>query len=206
MISIGTNIQAAHGGGGDVADRQRQDERGAADPDDRHAVQQDDGAQHQARQRQVFCAGEGAVGHGAEAAAHADQADLDERQADQQHHDAGAERGDQAFDEGQDAADAHLDERAGDDDAEDRGHDGFDRGALLDHDRAARDQRSDEVEAGALHDEQACAQRAEALALHVGGDAGDDQRHRHDQRGVAAADAKRLADQETRGAGRSSGP
>ncbi|KAG0921517.1 hypothetical protein G6F31_020292 [Rhizopus arrhizus] len=72
-------VQAAHGGGGDVADRQRQDERGAADPDARHAVQQDDGAQHQARQRQVFCAGEGAVGHGAEAAAHADQADLDER-------------------------------------------------------------------------------------------------------------------------------
>ncbi|WJN73778.1 hypothetical protein OH687_26055 [Burkholderia anthina] len=38
---------------------------------------------------------------------------------------------------------------------EDRGHHGLDRRALLDHQAAAGDQRADEVEAGALDDQQA---------------------------------------------------
>src|SRR3546814_11393565 len=77
---------------------------------------------------------------------------------------------DQPFDERQDAADAHLDERSRNDDTEDRGHDRFDRRALLDHDRAARDQRTDKIEAGGLHDEQAGAQSsAEGRAGTEGG-------------------------------------
>ncbi len=105
----------------------------------------------------------------------------------------------QPLDERQYARDAHLDEGAGDDRRRSPPHHAFHRRALLDHQRPAGDQRADEVEAGALDDQQSGAERAEALALDEGGDAGDHQRHRHDQIGVARRYAQRLADQQAGG-------
>ncbi|RMS63120.1 hypothetical protein ALP65_04614 [Pseudomonas aeruginosa] len=192
-------VQATEVAGQRVADGQGDDDGATAHPYHRDAVEHHDDAQHHAGQQQVLAVGEGAVGHRREAAAHADQADLDQGQADHQHDDAGHQRGDQPLDERQYARDAHLDEGAGDDHAEDRRHHAFHRRALLDHQRPAGDQRADEVEAGALDDQQSGAERAEALALDEGGDAGDHQRHRHDQIGVARRYAQRLADQQARG-------
>src|SRR5690606_25531587 len=147
-------------------------------------------------QQQVLAVGEGTVAHGRIAAAHADQADLDQGQADHQHHDAGHQRRDQAFDEGQDARYAHLDKGAGNHHAEDGRHHRFHRRALTHHQHAASDQRADEVEAGALHDQQPGAERPEALALHEGGDAGNHQGHGNDDIGVARRYTDGLADQQ----------
>ncbi len=181
-----------------IADGERDDDGGTPHPHHRHPVDGDDDAQHHARQQQVLAVGEAAVGHRRVAAAHADQADLDQGEADHQHHDAGHQGRDQALDERQDARHAHLDEGAGHHHAEDRGHHRFHRRAFFDHQRAARDQRADEIEAGALHDQEARAERPETAALDEGGDAGNDQRHRDDQVGVARRHAQRLADQQAR--------
>ncbi|MND92789.1 hypothetical protein D3C80_849620 [compost metagenome] len=191
-------VQAAEPGGQGIARQQGDDDGAAAHPYQRDAVEQQDHAEHGAGQQQVLAVGEAAVGHGGEAAAHADQAHLDQGQADHQHHDAGHQRVDQALDEGQYPRDAHLDEGTGHHHAEDRGHHRFHRRALLDHQRAAGDQRADEVEAGALDDQQPRAERPEALALDEGGDAGDHQGHGNDQVGVTRRYAQRLADQQPR--------
>ena len=192
-------VQAAHVAGQCIANRQGNDDGAAAHPHYGYAVEDHDDRQHHARQQQVIAVGKGAIGHGAKATAHADQADLDQGQADHQHHDTGHQRGDQAFDERQDARHAHLHERARDHHAEDGRHHTFYRRALLDHQRAARNQRADEVEAGALHNQQPGAEWAKALALHEGGDTRDHQRHGNDQVGIARRNAQRLADQQARG-------
>ncbi|MCY1451385.1 hypothetical protein D9M71_682500 [compost metagenome] len=70
---------------------------------------------------------------------------------------------------------------------------------MLDHQRAAGNQRADEVEAGALDDQQPGAKRPEALALDEGGDTRDHQRHGDDQVGITCGNAQRLADQQARG-------
>src|SRR5690606_29401104 len=165
----------------------------------RNAVEDDDQRQHHAGQQQVLTVGEGAVAHGRVAAAHADQTDLDQGQADHQHHDAGHQPGDQPLHARQHARHAHHDEETGDHHAEDSAHHRLDRHALLDHQHPAGDQRTDKVEAGALHDQQPRAERPEAAALHEGGDAGNHQRHGNDDVGVARRHADGLADQQAGG-------
>ena len=192
-------VQAAQETGQRIADREGDDDGAAAHPHHRDTVENDDDRQYHARHQQVFAIGKGAIGHGTKATAHADQADLDQRQTDHQHHDASHQRGDQAFDEGQDARDAHLDERACDYHTKNGRHYALNRRTLLDHQRTAGNQRADEVEAGALNDQQPRAKWAEAFALDEGGDTRDHQRHRNDQIGITCRYAQRLADQQARG-------
>ncbi|MNN31258.1 hypothetical protein D3C81_1449400 [compost metagenome] len=191
-------VQAAQIAGQGVTHGQGNDDGATAHPHHRDTVEHHDNGQHHAREQQVLAIGEGAVAHGGKTTAHADQADLDQGQADHQHHNTGHQRGDQALHERQNARNAHFNEGAGNHHPENRRHHRFNGRALLDHQRATGDQRSDKVETGALDNQQPGAERPEAAALDKGGDPGDHQRHRHDQVGIPWRHPQRLANQQAR--------
>ena len=177
--------------GDQVADEDAEDDGSHAQVAVRRAVERDDRQQHRAGDREVLPAGEReprALAHRSEAAAARDDADLDEAEADQGDDDAGDERGDHGPQPPEQERRGHLGRRGRDAAAEDqrqavgdrvRRRAGGERAGL--GDEADADQRTDELEARALHAEEARADGTDPTALDERADAGREERHRDEE-------------------------
>ncbi len=194
------------GGGRDLAQHQccriahqhGDHDGGEAQPGVAAALQQHDKTQHQQGEKEVAVAGEAAVRERGVTATHADESHLDQGQAYQQHHNAGHQRGDHLLDQMEEAAHHHHGE-GGDQHGAKQGTQQIlgGHGCLFEGETGG-DDGAEEIEAGALHREQAGTDGAEAAGLDEGGDAGHDQRHGDDITGIGGREAEGIGDDEGR--------
>ena len=120
------------------------------------------------------------------AAGEVGHAHLDQRQAHQADDGAGDHRGDHLAQLVDELAEDDLDEGGAEADAEQRGEYLLLAGTAPLDDEAGAQDHAEKTEAGALQAQQAGADRADALGLNEGTEAGDEQRHAHQIRHMSA--------------------
>lgn len=144
-------------------------------------VEEDYGDEHQHRQAQVLQGAEGAIVHCRLAASTRGYARLDETQAYERDHDASHKRRDDLARVGQDATHDHLNRGCHEAPAKDIAQPQRHVHLAIDHaQHAGADDRTDKRERRALNAKQPRADGSDAAALDESGDAGDEERHRHE--------------------------
>lgn len=184
-------VDHAHAAGDRVAQAHAHQHRDV-DPETAHeAVDQEDGAEHQAGEEQEV---QGAEVFRAFAAAGPVDRHREQAHADRGDHRAGHQRWEETHDARHEGGDEHAEETGGDGRAEDPGD------AHAGH-PGHRHHAADGGEAGAHHNRHADAHRADAQRLDQGGDAGDQQVGVDQEGDFFAREAGRLADDQRHGDG-----